>query len=130
MLFKNMEVSIGDLARVQINRTPSYAEDGVVVHINEHAIVIFNVDLAVSGGQALFSDEEVERIEILLPAKDAIPQESDSKRFAQHQRVLTVIKGQEMRGNVIAALQGFIFVKRNDGRVIAGGASSFKSEEA
>lgn len=126
MLFKNTEVSMGDLVSLRTVTAPFPEIRAVVIGVEDGMLEVFSTLTLPLGYTGKLTEAEVDGIEVLCLAEVAIPQESAGKGFCKGQYVSVCLEGTVDIGRVAAAFGGVIFVRREDGNLIEGGAGFFE----
>ena len=126
MIFKNQELEIGDLVVFESKSIPLPEVQASVIGVENGVLEVLSSFLVPFQHDGRFTENEVIRIMVASPSKIAIPQESGSKKFSKHQSVTAVLQdGRKHQGKVIAAFDGVVVARKDDGQLITGGASFF-----
>lgn len=127
MVFKGLEMETGDFVAFQTKVVPLPEVQAVVIDVENGVLEVMSTILTVFKCGGKFRDDQVDRIMVVYKADVAIPQESRGKNFPKHQRVSVVVKGKEYFGIIIAAFDGVVVMRGDDGQLITGGASFYNA---
>ena len=126
MFFKGVFLETGDFVAFQTNAVPLPEVQAVVIRVKNGVLEVMSTVLTPFQHGGKFTEDEIGQIMVVHTADVAIPQESRGKNFAKNQKVSVEIKGGEIHhGEVVAAFDGVVVARQNDGQLITGGASFF-----
>ncbi len=125
MIFKKKKVESGDIVALKMKSVPISEVRAAVVAVEDGVLSVISTMLKPLQHNGNFTEEEVEQIVVVYPAKVAIPQESHG--FSKNQWVSAIVRGEKHKGKIIAAFDGIVVARHNNQLVIVGKASSFNA---
>jgi hypothetical protein len=129
MEFNGVRVEPGDIVAFRAKSVPDMAIEAAVIDVRDGVLKVMSTELAACQHKGDFPSEDVTAIKLSRKAEKAIPQESFSRRFKRHQRVSTRLKDHTVHeGKVIAAHDGFVAMRRDDGELITGRSMLFEAK--
>jgi len=128
MIFKNQKMETGDFVAFKTKAVPLPEVQAAVISVENGVLEVLSTILLPFKHGGKFTEAEVDQIMVVYPAEVAIPQESRGKGFPKNQKVSVVIKnGEKHYGEIVAAFDGIVVARKNDGQLITGGSMFFNS---
>ncbi len=129
MIFKNVALSAGDFIAFKTPSVPLQEVQAAVINVEDGKLEVMSTLLAPFQHSGIFTEAEVGEIIVVYPASISIPQESGKKKFIKDQKVSISLKnGTTACGCVVAAFDGVVAARTNEGIFIVGGASFFTAQ--
>ena len=125
MIFKNIDLEMGDHVFLRSSTTPLSLE-AAVISIKDKTIKVMGAEFIISQQYDYFTEEDILEIKIVREASEAIPLESWTKKFAKNEEVFWEVGDTIQKGRVVAAFNRWVVVISN-GKFITGGAINFNS---
>lgn len=126
MIFQNLQVEVGDIVALRSTKVPLPEFQAAVIRVTDGVLEVLSTMLVPFRHNGDFAECDIERIEIVRSAAEAIPRESRGNSLAKDQRVSVVTgDGRSHQGMVIAAFDGIVVARSDAGELITGGASRF-----
>jgi len=130
MIFKDKRLETGDIIifRTKLEGVPGEIRAAVIDITRDGVLQVFSNELAFSNCNGKFKETDVTDINVAETAVVAIPKESDTRRFANNQRVFVNLRSLgKKKGVVIAAISGIVVMRTDEEELIVGGALRFFS---
>lgn len=129
MIFKGLELDIGDHITFKTSEVPLPKVEAAVVEVKGDTLEVFSALLGPYQHSGMFAEDVVGRIEIVRKASEAIPLASRGK-FVKNEEVIWNGPGLTREGKVVAAFDGIVMIILPDGKFGTSGVSWFtrKSE--
>lgn len=127
MEFKKRKLGVGDIVALQTSVLPIPEVSAAVIRVEGGVLEVLSTFLVPFNHNGIFTESDVDRIEVIYPAEVAIPKESRGKGFSKGQYVRVNVEGVGSQGGrVVAAFDGIVVAQREDGELITAGASFFE----
>jgi len=123
--FKGLPLESGDIVAFTTTSVLLPEVQATVIEVKDGVLEVLSTLLLPYKHIGRFKEEEVGQIELIYPAKIAVPRESGQKKFQKDQSVSTLVGKVSHQGKVIAAFDGLVVARQDDGQLITGGASFF-----
>jgi hypothetical protein len=132
MIFNGLQLQIGDLVAFTTSAVPLPEVHAAVIDVKDGVLEVMSTLIVPFQHSGMFNAGEVQEIAVIYPADVAIPQESRDKSFRRGERVDVTVRGEDgvmvqVSGDVVAAFDGIVVARRQDGQLITGGASHFNA---
>lgn len=127
MRYKGVEVNIGDFVVFRSKSVPLPEVQAAVIDVENDTLVVISSFLVPFQHNGEFPADDVTDIIVVYGAEQAIPQETRDRAFKKDQRVFATIRGERMEGGVIAAFDGMVVARRDDGQLITGGVPHWQA---
>jgi|GEM_PF-2934512 len=123
MRYKGVDVNVGDFVALRSKSVPLPEVQAAVIDVEHdgNRLVVISSFLVPFQHNGEFPSDDVTDFMVLYPAEQAIPLETREKAFQKDQRVFATIRGERMEGGVIAAFDGMVLARRDDGQLITAG---------